>query len=67
MIFLALPALQLSQRDTQRKSDITRLKEAYQHYKANNKSGIHFTDNYVKISMILWINICAQTEKALKI
>ena len=48
MIFLALPALQLSQRDTQRKSDITRLKAAYQHYKVNSKSGIRFTDNYVK-------------------
>ena len=29
MVFLALPALQRSQRDTQRKSDIARLKAAY--------------------------------------
>ena len=48
MVFLALPALQRSQRDTQRKNDIARLKAAYQHYKANNKRGISFTDNYVQ-------------------
>lgn len=30
MVFLALPALQRSQRDTQRKNDIGRLKAAYQ-------------------------------------
>ena len=40
MVFLALPALQRSQRDTQRKNDIGRLKAAYQQYKANNKGGI---------------------------
>ena len=30
MVFLALPALQRSQRDTQRKNDMARLKAAYQ-------------------------------------
>lgn len=49
MVFLALPALQRSQRDTQRKSDIARLKAAYQHYKANNKGGINLSaGNYVE-------------------
>ena len=37
MVFLALPALQRSQRDTQRKNDMARLKAAYQQYRANNK------------------------------
>ena len=47
MVFLALPALQRSQRDTQRKSDIARLKAAYQQYKANNKGGIPNGGAYV--------------------
>ena len=38
MIFLALPALQRSQRDTQRKSDIANLKAAITQYRTNNKS-----------------------------
>ena len=37
MVFLALPALQRAQRDTQRKNDMARLKAAYQQYRANNK------------------------------
>ena len=37
MIFLALPALQRSQRDTQRKSDIANLKAAITQYRTNNK------------------------------
>ena len=48
MVFLALPALQRSQRDTQRKNDIGRLKAAYQQYKANNKGGIPHGGNYVE-------------------
>ena len=37
MIFLALPSLQRSQRDTQRKNDMGRLKAAYQNYKSANR------------------------------
>ena len=37
MVFLALPALQRSQRDTQRKSEIASLKAAITQYRANNK------------------------------
>ena len=59
MVFLALPALQRSQRDMQRKNDMARLKAAYQQYKANNKGGIsngggyvekwnNFTNNYMR-------------------
>ncbi len=48
MVFLALPALQRSQRDTQRKNDIGRLKAAYQQYRANNKGGIPHGGNYVE-------------------
>lgn len=37
MVFIALPALQRNQRDTQRKNDMVRLKDAIERYKANNK------------------------------
>lgn len=37
MVFLALPALQRSQRDTQRKQDLSRVVAAYSTYKSNNK------------------------------
>ena len=53
MVFLALPALQRSQRDTQRKSDIARLKAAYQQYKANNKGGIPTVVLMLQSGMIL--------------
>ena len=36
-VFLALPALQRNQRDTQRKNDMSRFKAAYHQYRANNK------------------------------
>ena len=37
MVFVALPALQRSQRDTQRKNDIARLMSAINSYKSNNR------------------------------
>ena len=37
MVFIALPALQRNQRDTQRKNDMSRLKTAIDNYKSNNK------------------------------
>ena len=37
MVFIALPALQRNQRDTQRKNNISLLKDAIERYKANNK------------------------------
>ncbi len=37
MIFVALPALQRSQRDTQRKNDMSRVMSAIQNYKTNNR------------------------------
>ena len=37
MVFLALPALQRSQRDTQRKQDVAMVVTALHNWKANNK------------------------------
>ncbi len=38
MVFIALPALQRSQRDTQRKNDISRVITAIQNYQSNNRN-----------------------------
>ena len=40
MVFIALPALQRNQRDTQRKNDLNQLKTAIDNYKSNNKGSI---------------------------
>lgn len=47
MVFLALPALQRNQRDTQRRSDAAQLLAAIQQYKANNQNAIPFTPHAV--------------------
>jgi len=40
MVFIALPALQRSQRDTQRKSDLGRVQTAVQQYQSNNRNAL---------------------------
>lgn len=40
MVFLALPALQRGQRDTQRKNDVSRLQSAINNYKSSNRGAI---------------------------
>ena len=40
MVFIALPALQRSQRDTQRRQDLSRAITAVQNYQANNRGKI---------------------------
>ena len=40
MVFVALPALQRSQRDTQRRNDMGRLITAIQNYQSNNKNKV---------------------------
>ncbi len=40
MVFIALPALQRSQRDTQRKNDLSRLVTALNSYQSNNRGAI---------------------------
>ncbi len=43
MVFLALPALQRSQRDTQRKNDASRLRAAVTDYSSNNRGELPWT------------------------
>jgi type II secretory pathway pseudopilin PulG len=45
MVFIALPALQRSQRDTQRKNDMSRLQTAVQNYQSNNRNKLPTFDN----------------------
>ena len=40
MVFIALPALQRNQRDTQRKNDMSRVLTAVQKYQANNRGNV---------------------------
>ncbi len=47
MVFIALPALQRSQRDTQRSSDISRVQTALNQYQSNNRGAIPTTGKYV--------------------
>lgn len=47
MVFIALPALQRSQRDTQRSNDIARVQTALNNYQANNRGAIPTTGNYI--------------------
>ena len=46
MVFIALPALQRNQRDTQRKRDIDRLASALINYKSNNRNKYLSLSNY---------------------
>ena len=52
MVFIALPALQRNQRDTQRKNDIGRVLTAVQKYQANNRGNIPSTQDGVSGSFI---------------
>jgi prepilin-type N-terminal cleavage/methylation domain-containing protein len=45
MVFLALPALQRGQRDTQRKDDVARLQTALNSFQANNRNQIPSSGN----------------------
>ncbi len=47
MVFIALPALQRSQRDTQRSNDISRVQTALNQYQANNRGAIPTTGKYI--------------------
>ena len=47
MVFIALPALQRSQRDTQRSNDISRVVTALQNYQGSNRGAIPTSGTYV--------------------
>jgi type II secretory pathway pseudopilin PulG len=47
MVFIALPALQRSQRDTQRSNDVARVQTALNNYQANNRGAIPTDGSYI--------------------
>lgn len=47
MVFIALPALQRSQRDTQRSNDVARVQTALNNYQANNRGAIPTDGKYI--------------------
>lgn len=47
MVFIALPALQRSQRDTQRSNDVARVQTALNNYQANNRGAIPTDGVYI--------------------
>lgn len=63
MVFIALPALQRNQRDTQRKNDLSRLQTAVNNFQSNNRGRLpgpatgspstsdwtSFSNNYLKV------------------
>jgi len=56
MVFIALPALQRGQRDTQRKDDLARVQTAIQQYQSNNRNSLpaaggwaDFTSKYLTV------------------
>ena len=53
MVFIALPALQRNQRDTQRKNDLSRAQTAINNYQSNNRNALpsnwtDFANNYLR-------------------
>ena len=50
MVFIALPALQRSQRDTQRKNDVSRIMTQLTSYSSNNRGSIPDTDKFYTAS-----------------
>ncbi len=44
MVFIALPALQRNQRDTQRRTDLSRVQTAIQNFQTNNRNKLPSTD-----------------------
>jgi prepilin-type N-terminal cleavage/methylation domain-containing protein len=57
MVFIALPALQRNQRDTQRRNDLSRAQTAVTNYQTNNRNKLpvsstdwqHLITNYLKV------------------
>ncbi len=56
MVFVALPALQRSQRDTQRRNDMGRLITAIQNYQSNNKNKVPNTAAEYKSDSTFYTN-----------
>ena len=74
MVFLALPALQRSQRDTQRKNDLSRLQAAINDYKSANRGKLpddgtisKVRDDYVKAGGSTFLDPSTSSEYSITV
>ncbi len=59
MVFLALPALQRSQRDTQRRDNMSEVTSQLQQYQSNNRGAVPANDDDVKAFLKAYLNMGA--------
>lgn len=57
MVFIALPALQRSQRDTQRRNDLSRVQSAIQSYQTSNRGSLPSFDNGGSIFIAQYLTV----------
>lgn len=57
MVFIALPALQRSQRDTQRRNDMSRFSSQLSQYQSNNKGGVPTGQNGYTAFITNYLNV----------
>jgi prepilin-type N-terminal cleavage/methylation domain-containing protein len=57
MVFIALPALQRSQRDTQRKNDVARVQTAIQNYQSNNRNALPADDEFNSVLIPKYLTV----------
>ena len=68
MVFIALPALQRSQKNTSRKSDLERIVAAINSYQSNNNGKTPFDDGKVDSNFVKrYIDSSCNVQKALRI
>lgn len=60
IVFLAVPALQRSQRDTQRKSDVSRLMSQVSNYQSNNRGAVPL-NNAMAAFVTTYMNVGGDT------
>lgn len=61
IVFLAVPALQRSQRDTQRKNDLSRFMTSVSNYQSNNRGAVPDTQGLVNAMVTNYIRVNGDT------
>ena len=61
IVFLAVPALQRSQRDTQRKNDLSRFMTSVSNYQSNNRGAVPDTQTLVDAMVTNYIRVNGDT------
>lgn len=61
MVFIALPALQRGQRDTQRKNDMSRVQTAIQNFQSNNRNKLPATGEWNSTFITKYLEVGGDT------